>query len=94
MSLAWQPLLEANPFWPQAAERAMKEDVELHPVDTWSVHRPKRLAVASTKAPVLSLDQEAAEGTFEWHFGDHGHALPRVRQLFKEACHAMSNVKL
>ena len=94
MSLAWHPLLEANPFWPQAAQRAEQEDVELHPVDTWSANRPKRLVVTSANAPVLSLGHEAAEGSFEWHFGDHGHALPQVRQLFKEACHAMSNLKL
>ena len=94
VSPAWHPLLESNPFWPQAAERVAQEDVELHPVDTQDAHRPRQLPMTNSSSSAPSLSCQAAAGSFEWHFGEHGQAMPQVRQLYKEACLAMSNVKL
>ena len=91
---AWHPLLESNPFWPQAAERAEQEDGELRPVDTHGAHRPRQFAANSNGAPALSLSHQVAAGSLEWHFGEHGQAIPQARQLYKEVCHAMSNVKV
>ena len=94
VSPAWHPLLESNPFWPQAAERVAQDDVELHPVGTQGAHGPRQLAMTSISASAPSLSYQAAAGSFEWHFGEYGQAMPQVRQLYKEACHAMSNVKV
>ena len=81
VSPAWHPLLESNPVWPQAAERVEQEDVELHPVDTHAAHRPRHLPMANSKSSTPSLSCQAAAGSFEWHFGKHGQAMPQVRQL-------------
>ena len=92
-SLAWHPLLEANPFWPQAAARAAQEDVALYPVDTYTVQLPKSRAVTSACSAVIQSSPLCAARSFDWHFGEHGQAHPQVRQLYEEACRAMSNLK-
>jgi hypothetical protein len=94
VSPTWHPLLESNPVWPQAAERVEQEDIELHPVDTQGAHRPGQLAMTSISASAPSLSYQAAAGLFAWNCGEYGQAMPQVRQLYKEACHAMSNVKV
>ena len=93
LSLAWHPLLEANPVWPQAAARAELEDAVFRPVDTFSAQSPRNQAVTSASATVMQGSSVCTVGSFEWHFGDHGEALVQVRQLYKEACHGMSNLK-
>ena len=94
MSPSWHPLLEANPFWPQAAARAAREDAQLQEVDTFTVQLPRNSAATSTSLPGAKASPTVVVGSFEWHFGDHGQALAPVRQLYKEACLAMSCVKV
>ena len=86
----WNQIL----FGLKAAERVEQEDVELDPVDTQDAHRPRQLPMTNSSLSAPSLSCQAAAGSFEWHFGEHGQAMPQVRQLYQEARLAMSNVKL
>ena len=94
LSPSRRPLLDADPLWPQAAARAAREDAQLQEVDTFTVQLPRNSAAISTNSPGAKASPTVVVGSFEWHFGDHGQALAPVRQLYKEACLAMSSVKL
>ena len=93
MSPSWHPLLEANHFWPQAAVRAAREDAQFQEVDMVSVQLPMICAAISTNLPAAKASPTVVVGSSEWHFGDHGQAFAPVRQLYKEACLAMSRLK-
>ena len=91
-SPAWHPLLEANPYWPQTAARAAQEDQPLNPAGTFAEQLPMPRPPISPCPAVPQLGPRYVAGTFDWHFGEDGQAPPEVRQLYKEACRAMSNL--
>ena len=91
-SPAWHPLLEAKPYWPQTAARVAQEDQPLNPAGTFAEQLPMPRPPISPRPAVPQLGPRYVAGTFDWHFGEDGQAPPEVRQLYKEACRAMSNL--
>jgi hypothetical protein len=93
VSLAWRPLLEANPYWPQTAARAAQEDQLLNPAGTFAEQLPMPRPPISSCPAVPQLGPRYVAGFFDWHFGEDGQAPLEVRHLYKEACRAMRNLK-
>ena len=94
VSPSWHPLLEANPFWPDAAARAAREDAQLLPsVVTRAQDQPVAQSVVSATSADERPSLPVEDGSFELHVGEQGQALTPVKRLYKDFCLAMSHLK-
>ena len=65
LSPSWHPLLEANPFWPEAATRAAQEDAQLLPTEvTRAQYLPVAQSVVSANLSEVHPGLLVAEGNF------------------------------